>query len=185
MTEIQETEPEQVVARLRSHGRRLLGPAVAAVIVCAGTGYIAGSLPEPWMNQAVAALAVLLVIALSAVPLVSWLAHRYVVTTRRIILRGGLFVNTRRDFMLNRGLDISLERRGLQLLFRSGDVRIENRQGVAVVLRDVPSADLVLQAILDLSEGRPSESVVPSPAGQNPWATRGETTSSPDVRLDS
>ncbi len=185
MTEIQETEPEHVVARLRSHGRRLAGPGIVTVIVCAATGYIAGRLPEPWMNQAVAALAAVLVLALSVVPLISWLAHRYVVTTRRIILRRGLFVNTRRDFLLSRGLDISLERRGLQLLFRSGDVRIENREGVAVLLRDVPSADLVLQAILDLSERRPREPAVPPPAGQNPWVPRGETTSSPDVRLDS
>jgi len=185
MTEIYETEPEQVVARLRSHGRRLAGPGLVAVIVCAATGYIAGRLPEPWMNQAVAALAALLVLALSVVPLISWLAHRYVVTTRRIILRRGLFVNTRRDFLLNRGIDVSLERRGLQLLFRSGDVRLVNREGVAVVLRDVPSADLVLQAILDLSEQRPREPAEPSPAGPTPWATRGETTASPDVRLDS
>jgi uncharacterized membrane protein YdbT with pleckstrin-like domain len=190
MTEMQETEPEQVIARFRSHGRRLVGPALLAVLVCALTGYFAGRLPEQWMNQAVLVLAALLVLAFSVVPLVSWLAHRYVLTTRRIILRRGLFVNTRRDFLLHRGIDISLERRGLQLLFRSGEIRIEGGQGVTVVLHDVPSADLVLQAILDLSERRPREPVEPTPAvprptGQNPWTTRGETTSSPDVRLDS
>lgn len=179
---MQETEPEQVVARFRSHGRRLAGPVMLAIVVSAATGYFAGRLPEQWMNQAVFALAAVLVLVFSVVPLVSWLAHRYVVTTRRIILRGGLFVNTRRDFLLNRGIDVTLERRGLQLLFRSADVRVASGQGAAVVLKDVPAADLVLQAILDLSERRPGDV---SAAAPNPWAISGETIPFPDVRLES
>ncbi len=182
MTALNETEPEQVIARFRSHGRRLAGPVVIAILVAAATGYIAGRLPEPWMNQAVLILAAVLVLVFAVVPVIAWLAHRYVVTTRRIILRRGLLVNTRRDFLLSRGIDVTLERRGLQHLFRSADIRVTGASGIGVLLTDVPAPDLVLQAILDLSEQRPRDAAVPEP---NPWATRGETRPFPDVRLES
>jgi hypothetical protein len=47
---------------------------------------------------------------------------------------------------------VTVRRAGLQLLFRSGDVRINTGLEHPVVLRDIPDADLVQSALHDLME---------------------------------
>ncbi|MBC7763370.1 MAG: PH domain-containing protein, partial [Candidatus Saccharibacteria bacterium] len=88
-------DSEQVVARLRPHGRALFWPSVAFIATAGAVGYFQGSFPEPWQNLALLAGAALLIVVLWLGPLVAWLGKRYVITTRRIILRTGFFVRIR------------------------------------------------------------------------------------------
>ena len=85
-------------------------------------------------------------------PLLTWLGRNYTITTRRIVLRGGLCVRTRQELLHSRGYDVTVRKAGLQLLFGSGDVRINTGLEHPVVLRDVPGADLVQAALHDLME---------------------------------
>jgi uncharacterized membrane protein YdbT with pleckstrin-like domain len=145
--------PERVIVRFRSHGRKLFFPSLFFIAVCGATGYFAGYFPEEWQNLAVLGGGALLVLLLWIIPLVSWLTHRYVLTTRRIILRHGLFVNTRQELLLSRAAEASVRKSGLQSMFRSGDVLIGTGEGHQVaVLKDVPRADLVLTVVTDLIE---------------------------------
>ncbi len=144
--------PETVVARLRSHGRALFWPALALVVVAAAMGYLSGRFDDEWQNLAVIVVGLVLILLLSLLPLVAWLGRNYTITTRRIVLRSGILVRSRQELLHSRGYDLTVRRNGLQSMFRSGDVRINTGLDKPVVLRDVPSADLVQATLHDLME---------------------------------
>jgi uncharacterized membrane protein YdbT with pleckstrin-like domain len=145
-------QPEAVVARLRSHGRALFWPCVVLVADAAALGYFGGTFAEPWQNWAVLAAAVLVAVLLFFVPLVGWLGRNYTITTRRIVLRSGVFVRTRQELLHSRGYDVTVRSAGLQGMFGSGDVLINTGLERPVVLRDVPGAALVQATLHDLME---------------------------------
>jgi membrane protein YdbS with pleckstrin-like domain len=153
--------PERILARLRPHGRVLLLPSLVLVAVAGAVGYFGGVLEESWQVTALYGAAALVVVLFCLVPLLAWLGHRYVITTRRLVLRRGLLVRVRQELLHSRGYDVSVTRGPLQAVFRSGDVRINTGLEAPVVLRDVPNADLVLRALQDLME-----------ASGNPMASR-------------
>jgi membrane protein YdbS with pleckstrin-like domain len=165
-------EPERVVAKFRAHGRRLFFPTIFLIIVAGATGYFSSWFPEEWQNWSVLAGGALLAILFFVVPAVKWLSTRYVITTRRIILRRGLLVNTRSEVMLVRAGDLTVRKSMIQAMFRSGDVRIGAGQGEFAVLRDVPRADLVSEVIGELLESThvPAHAVrFRRPDNENPW----------------
>jgi uncharacterized membrane protein YdbT with pleckstrin-like domain len=143
---------EQVIARLRPHARVLFWPSVALIAICGLAGGFGGRLPLPWMNQALPIVALVLIVVLWAIPLLAWLGRHYTITTRRIIIRRGLFVRTRQELMHTRGYDLTVRKNGVQTLFRSGDVLINSGLDRPVVLWDVPTADLVQSTLHDLME---------------------------------
>ena len=148
----QSVQPEAVVARVRSHGRALFWPCVVLIADAAALGYFGGSFDEAWLNWGVLAAAALIAVLLFLLPLLSWLGRNYTITTRRIVLRGGLFVRTRQELLHSRGYDVTVRKAGLQAMFGSGDVRINTGLEHPVVLRDVPGADLVQATLHDLME---------------------------------
>ncbi len=145
-------QPEAVVARLRSHGRALFWPCVVLVADVAALGYFGGTFAEAWLNWAVLAAAVLVAVLAFFVPLVSWLGRNYTITTRRIVLRRGVFVRTRQELLHSRGYDVTVRTAGLQAMFGSGDVLVNTGLERPVVLRDVPGAALVQATLHDLME---------------------------------
>ncbi len=147
---------ESVVARLRPHGRALFWPTVALVATTAATAYFFGRFPQKWENLALLGAAALAALLLFLVPLVRWLSNNYTITTRRIILRSGFFVRVRQELMHSRGYDVTVRKTGLQSVFGSGTVQINTGLEHPVVLRDVPSADLVQAALHDLMEANQS-----------------------------
>ncbi len=150
MTDAQDSE--RVVARLRPHARALFWPSVALIAVAAATGFYQGSFAASWQNTAVLVAAAVAILLFWLLPLLSWLGKRYVITTRRIILRSGFFVRFRQELLHSRGYDITVRQNGLQSLFRSGNILINTGLDQPVVLRDVPGADLVQAALHDLME---------------------------------
>jgi uncharacterized membrane protein YdbT with pleckstrin-like domain len=155
---------EVVVARLRPHGRALIWPTVALVTVAAVAGYFVGSFPQAWENLAAAGVTALLVLVLWVIPIIAWLVRNYTITTRRTILRQGFAVRVRQELLHSRAYDVTVRQTAAQrLLFGSGDVSISGGGDHAVVLRDVPRADLVQAALHELIEanaiGTPDETV--------------------------
>lgn len=145
-------QPEAVVARLRSHGRALVWPCLVLVADAAALGYFGGTFAEAWLNWLVLAAAVLVAVLLFLVPLIAWLGRNYTITTRRIVLRSGVFVRTRQELLHSRGYDVTVRTAGLQAMFGSGDVLINTGLEHPVVLRDVPGAALVQATLHDLME---------------------------------
>jgi uncharacterized membrane protein YdbT with pleckstrin-like domain len=147
-----EQSGERVIARLRPHARALFWPSIVLIGAVGTMAYFYGSFVDTWQNLAVLAGGLLLIFLLWLLPLLSWLGKRYIITTRRIVLRSGFFVRVRQELLHSRGYDVTVRKTGLQSLFGSGDVLINTGLENPVRLRDVPSADLLQSALHDLME---------------------------------
>lgn len=145
------SEPEVIVLRIRPHGRRLLFPALAVAAIAAATGFWVGALPEEWMNVLAGLGAAVLAVVLGLLPLVSWLTCRTVITSRRVIVRGGLFVRHRSEVQLSRVREVRTRRGMLQRMWGASDIDLMFG-AEAVTLQDVPGAADVAEALQDLME---------------------------------
>jgi membrane protein YdbS with pleckstrin-like domain len=143
---------EHVVARLRRSARSLTGPVLVFLVICYGTGYLWNRLPAPWLNSALPIVALVAAIGFCLVPLLLWMNRVTIVTTRRLITRRGFVVRESSEFVLGRGSTMTLRRGPLQLLAGSGDVIVHAGAQGTMILRDVPHAKLVHQAVSQLIE---------------------------------
>ncbi|MBC7519293.1 MAG: PH domain-containing protein [Microbacteriaceae bacterium] len=143
---------ERVVATLHSHGRRLLWPTIVLIADLGAATFVVGRFAENRFVPLVIAAAVLVALVLWLLPLLSWLSRRYTITTRRVVLREGFFVRTRQELLHSRGYDVTVRKHALQAIFGSGDVLINTGLDRPVILRDVPSADLVQSSLHELME---------------------------------
>jgi len=144
--------PEKRIARFRPHGRQLFWPAVLLIAVSAACGYLLGNLPAPYEDWMLLAAAGALVLLLVVLPYLSWLAHVYIVTTRRVIERRGLFVPRRRELTHVRGYTIELRRSILQRMWGAGTLVLSGGVDEPMRLRNVPSAALVNETLVDQIE---------------------------------
>jgi uncharacterized membrane protein YdbT with pleckstrin-like domain len=141
---------ERVVARVRRHARRLTLPAVLLIAVAGGTAYVLTLFTELWQQLAVVGVAALVVIVGVLLPFLAWLTRRITITTRRTIVRSGVFVRVRQELLHSRGYDVTVRRNWAQSAFGSGDVRINTGHERPFVLRDVPKPELVQAALQEL-----------------------------------
>lgn len=145
-------EAERMIASVRPHARVLFWPSILLIATSGAAAYFTGRFEEQWQNLAVLGGGLLLVVVGWLLPMLLWLSKRYIVTTRRIVLRRGLFIRTRQELLHSRGYDITVRKNALQSIFGSGDVLINTGLEHPVVLRDIPTADLVQGSLHDLME---------------------------------
>jgi membrane protein YdbS with pleckstrin-like domain len=142
---------EQTVAILRRHARVLTGPFLVLALTSATLGFLDAQLPEAWMRLTMWVAGAVVVVTLVLVPLLAWLGGRIVVTTRRIVIYNGLIVRSRREIRLARVTDVTVRRTPVQALMRSGNILIALGGEQTVRVRDIPRADLVSAALLQLA----------------------------------
>ena len=154
---------EVVVARLRPHARAMFWPSLGLIAIVTATAYFAGSFDSAMTNVLVVVTAVMLSLFVWLVPFLAWLGRNYTITTRRVILRSGFFVRVRQELLHSRGYDVTVRKSALQSMFGSGDVLINTELDRPVLLRDVPDANLVQEALHDLMERSVSAAGWPRP----------------------
>ncbi|HEY0248915.1 MAG TPA: PH domain-containing protein [Gryllotalpicola sp.] len=167
--------PERVVARLRPHARALFWPALSFIAVSGGYGYFVDRFDAPWAHLAVLLAALLLVLVLFLLPYLAWLSRRFIITTRRIVVRRGFFVRRRQELLHSRGYQVELSRGPIQSMFASGNLRITVAGETVLVLRDVPKARTVQVALHDLMENAASLQSTARQVMQSPTITRQTT----------
>lgn len=144
--------PELRVARFRGHARRLVWSALVLVAVAGAVGYFYGNLPAPFANWMLLTAAAVVVLFLVLVPFLSWWAHLYTITTRRVLERSGIFGVRRRELSHVRGYTVQ-ERRGLvQRMWGAGTLVLSNGVDPPLRLANIPSVGLVHEALVDQVE---------------------------------
>ncbi|KAA9111253.1 PH domain-containing protein [Microbacterium rhizomatis] len=144
--------PELRIARFRTHARRLLWSAIVLIAVAGAVGYFLGNLPAPfedWMLLTAAAVVVVLAVVL---PFLLWWGHTFTVTTRRVMERSGLFGQRSRELSHVRGYTIGVRRGILQRMWGAGTLTLSNGVDAPMVLANIPSAELVHEALVDQVE---------------------------------
>ncbi|WP_282846582.1 PH domain-containing protein [Microbacterium oxydans] len=143
---------ELLIARFRSHARRLFWSAVVLIATFGATGYFFGNLPEgfeDWMLLAAAGALVLFAVVL---PFVIWYSRTTTVTTRRVIARQGLGARSRHEMSHARGYTIAVRRGPLQRLWGSGTIILSNGVDAPLRLPNVPNVTLVHETLADQIE---------------------------------
>jgi uncharacterized membrane protein YdbT with pleckstrin-like domain len=150
-------DDEEVVLDLRPHWRRVAIPAVLVPVVVGVASYLWFVVPHGGARRPlrIAILVVALVVLLwwSLRPWLRWLTTRYVLTTRRVVMRTGVLSRNGRDIPLSRVNDVSFQHTVAERLFRSGTLTIESAgERGQVVLADVPRVESVQRRLYQLVE---------------------------------
>jgi len=150
-------DDEHVVLDLHPHWKRLLIPALLVPVVAGAASYVvflipAGDFRAP-LRWALAALALLVLIRWAVWPWIVWQTTRYVLTTRRIVIRRGVLGRSGRDIPLTRVNDVSFHHSLVERLLRCGTLTIESAgEHGQVVLPEVPDVELVQREVYRCAE---------------------------------
>jgi membrane protein YdbS with pleckstrin-like domain len=144
--------PELLVARFRPHARRLAWSALVLMAVAAACGYFYGNLPAPFENWMLLTAAAGVVLVLVLLPYLVWSGHVYTITTRRVMERRGVFAVKRRELAHVRGYTLKVHRGLLQRIWGAGTITLSNGIDEPLRLANIPSADLVHEALVDQVE---------------------------------
>ncbi|GAA4843643.1 PH domain-containing protein [Luteimicrobium xylanilyticum] len=136
------TEGEDVVLELRTHLKALFWPIVLLVVLVAAVA-VTAALGAPAVAVEVVAVVAFLLACLVVLPRwARWLTTRYVVTTKRILVRSGIVTRTGRDIPLYRINDVASEQGLLDRMFGCGTLVVSDAsEKPGLVLHDVPHVD--------------------------------------------
>lgn len=176
-------ETERVVARVRRHMRHLTGPVVFAALILGGLTYGLNVVPQMWARFAILGGAAALLLLGCVLPFVSWLAQRLVITTRRIVVRRGVFMRVRQELFHSRGYVVAVRRGPVQAMFRSGDLLVSVEGMQPMVIRDVPMATLIQSALGELVEQHTRRSGTGSAMATGTTGFMGTGMAGPGTRL--
>lgn len=148
---------EHVVLDLHPHWRRLVVPVLLIPLVVGVASYLWFVVPHGAtrgplrVGILVVALGLLLWFSLRA--WLRWVTTRYVVTSRRVVVRTGVLSRNGRDVPLTRVNDVSFRHTLVERVFRSGTLTVESAgERGQVVLADVPRIEAVQRDIYRLME---------------------------------
>lgn len=144
--------PELLVARFRSHARRLVWSALVLIAVAGAVGFFYGNLPAPFQDWMLLAAAGVVVLLLVLVPFARWWGHVYTITTRRVIERRGVVSVKRRELTHVRGYTVQVRRGPLQRMWGAGTLTLSNGVDEPLRLTNIPSVELVHEALVDQVE---------------------------------
>ncbi|NYE96608.1 membrane protein YdbS with pleckstrin-like domain [Psychromicrobium silvestre] len=174
------TPGEQVIVISRPQARSLFWPAVFVVLIPMAGGMGLAWLSrvpwdadtQPWQSPATIGVLFLAGILLLFYPVrryFRWLSTRYILTSRRIVVRGGLLRRRNRDVPLYTLRTLSTHQGILQRILRSGNITLISGVDETMLMRDIPEVmkfkNLALEAIAELPHSQFGEA---PPISQRP-----------------
>lgn len=144
---------EHVILHMHTHGKALVWPVVAMVLLGAALGAGIALLPastQPWGLWAAVGGFVILVFWLVLLPFLRWLTTTYAVTDRRIITRRGILNKTGHDLPLRRINNVNYQRSLTDRMFGCGTLVLETAAGRPLALHDLPRVERVHVTINNL-----------------------------------
>jgi uncharacterized membrane protein YdbT with pleckstrin-like domain len=139
-------DDEELVLDTHPHWKRLAIPVLLVPIIVGIATYLiflvpTGTVRAP-LRWAIIAAAVLLLGRLSLWPWLQWATTHYVLTTRRVIIRRGVFGRSGRDIPLTRVNDVSFHHSLFERMLRCGTLTIESAgEHGQVILPEVPQVE--------------------------------------------
>ena len=182
---------EQVITITRQQARSLFFPVLAFIVIPALAAYacawivkgnpqrLAGFITvewTPWLVGACIGLAGLVLLAYSLKRFLRWRAHRYILTSRRIIAKFGVFSRGDWQVSLMSVRSVGIRQSLLQRSLHSGNISLDTGPSGTAVLADVPEVGkfrvFILDAMDDLPKGEVFEGEVLTDYDQLPWELR-------------
>lgn len=150
-------ENEDVVFDLHPHWKVLVWPVVIAIVTVFAGAFAAaqaGDLDQAGLAQIVILVIALVVLAIfSIAPAVRWLMTHFVLTTKRVVMRTGVFARSGRDIPLFRVNDVTFSHTMWERLFGAGTLTVESAgERGQVTLADIPHVEAVQRELYRLVE---------------------------------
>lgn len=145
-------DEEHIVLDMHPHWKRLLVPSLLLPVVVGLATYLiflvpSGSARTP-LQWAIVAVAVVVLLRFSVWPWVTWQTTNYVLTTRRVVIRRGVFARSGRDIPLTRVNDVSFHHSLFDRMLGCGTLTIESAgERGQVALPEVPDVELVQREV--------------------------------------
>ena len=141
------SENEQVVIHKHPHWKMLVLP-VLVLLVTVGLGAYLASLvsDQSWHLIAwivLAAIALVLVVWFTVVPLIRWRTTHFVITTQRVLVREGVLSRSGIDIPLARVNSVQFRHTFFQRLLGCGTLVIESASDEPLEFDDIPQVERV------------------------------------------
>ncbi|MFK0041777.1 PH domain-containing protein [Paenarthrobacter sp. NPDC090517] len=182
---------EQVITITRQQGRSLFFPVLAFIAVPALTGFacawIVRENPQrlapfitaewtPWLVGTVVVLAGWFLAAYSLKRVLRWRSIKYVLTSRRVLAKNGMFRRSDWQVSLMAVRNVGVQQSMLQRALRSGNISLDTGHSGIAVLADVPEVGkfrgFILDAMDELPQGEVFEGEVLRDFEELPWELR-------------
>lgn len=150
-------EGERLVLRFHPHWKTVLRPLLILAVTVAALLVVLIVVPSGsyslGVRLAIGALALLIIVIFTAVPLLRWRTTSYELTTRRLRLRAGIISRSGRDFPLMRISDVSFAQSLLDRLLGCGRLIVESPgEHGQLVLTEIPRVQHVQSRLFQLVE---------------------------------
>jgi uncharacterized membrane protein YdbT with pleckstrin-like domain len=148
---------ERLVLVLRRHVKVLLGPLIVLLVVAALAGMGIGLVPDGqmrgWLQLGIGVVGGFIVLRWAIWPFVVWWNTVYAITTRRLVLREGVFSRKGHDMPLVRLNDVSFSHSFAERLLGCGTLVVESAgERGQLLLDDIPKVELVQRTLYRLSD---------------------------------
>ena len=145
---------ESVVVSTRTHGKALLRPLLALILIAAAAGYLstftgAAGRAQPLLVAVIGAAAALLAVKWVFRPFLTWLTTTYTVTNHRLIARSGILSRRGHVIPLSRISDVAYERGLMDRVLGCGTLLVSVAGEHHVELHDIPHVEQVHLRIHD------------------------------------
>jgi uncharacterized membrane protein YdbT with pleckstrin-like domain len=147
-------DDEKLILVLRRHVKVLIKPVLILVLCLVAVGLTAWlSGANPIALIVVGVIALVIAVRWFFWPFLIWFNTGYAITTRRLILRSGVFNRTGHDMPLSRLNDVSFKHSLLERMLGCGTLVVESggEQG-QLLLDDIPKVELVQRTLYRLSD---------------------------------
>ena len=150
-------EDERLVLVLRRHVKALFVPFVVFVVTVAAAVALALVAPsggaQPWLLGLIALVAGVILVKWAIWPFLVWRYTLHIITTRRLILRSGVFNRQGHDMPLTRLNDVSFQHTFWERILGCGTLVVESAgERGQLTLIDIPKVELVQRTLYRLSD---------------------------------
>jgi uncharacterized membrane protein YdbT with pleckstrin-like domain len=150
-------ENEEVVFDLHPHWKVLLVPVLIAVVTVFAASFGMAKAPEGdsrgIVRLVILVVAVVLIAAFTIAPVVRWRTTHFLLTTKRVVMRSGIFARSGRDIPLFRVNDVTFSHTVWERLFGAGTLTVESAgERGQVTLADIPRVEDVQRELYRLVE---------------------------------
>jgi uncharacterized membrane protein YdbT with pleckstrin-like domain len=138
---------EQVVMHKHPHWKLILMPVLVLLIVVALGSFLAALVASqpwaPWAWLGLVGIGVVLLIWLTAVPVLRWRTTHFVITTRRVLVREGVLARNGIDIPMSRINSVQFRHTLLERILGCGTLIIESASEEPLEFDDIPDVERV------------------------------------------
>lgn len=138
---------EDVVLHQHPHWKMVVGPVVVLLVTVAAAGFLASYVGHrPWAQWAwlgIGLAALVVVGRFTLLPVLRWRTTHFVVTTRRVLVRQGVFSRSGIDIPMRRINSVQFRHNLLQRMLGCGTLMIESASDEPLEFDDIPHVERV------------------------------------------